>query len=507
MTQSSTARYMSSTESSISTTAVEQRARVRLLTWTRNRQEKLFLVAVLFTDIVALLVSFGIAYEMRFQTDLPFFDDGNSSPVLLLSLIAVILPVWLVVFALFRLYDIQYLLGGTEEYSRIFNASAIVLAVVIIVTFLVPVVRISRGWITITVVTAWFLLISSRFTLRRVAYRLRKRGILTSRTLIIGTNEEAHAIAQQFEAAPTAGAEVVGFVDDKLPIGTRIANRHSVVATLDMLPSIVKKLNVAQLIVSTSALSRDDLIRVFLMFGQSNDVELRLSSGLFEIFTTGVHVKEIGSVPLVSIKKFRLNEVETALKTLTDYAITIVAMLLLSPFLLLIALLIKWDSPGPVLYRRTVLGRGDRVFGAYKFRTMYIHGEEILSRYPALQLELSQNHKLKADPRVTRVGRFLRRYSLDELPQLINVLRGEMSLVGPRIITPNEADMYGKWRMNLLTVKPGLTGLWQVKGRSDLTYEERVRLDMYYIRNYSIWLDLQILMETVPAVLRARGAY
>jgi lipopolysaccharide/colanic/teichoic acid biosynthesis glycosyltransferase len=138
---------------------------------------------------------------------------------------------------------------------------------------------------------------------------------------------------------------------------------------------------------------------------------------------------------------------------------------------------------------------------------MYINGQEILAAFPDLMDELAQNHKLKHDPRVTRVGRFLRKFSLDELPQLFNVLFNQMSLVGPRMISPEEVKNYNNWGINLLTVKPGLTGLWQVSGRSDVTYEQRVRLDMHYIRNYSIWLDLQVIWRTIPAVVKSEGAY
>jgi lipopolysaccharide/colanic/teichoic acid biosynthesis glycosyltransferase len=138
---------------------------------------------------------------------------------------------------------------------------------------------------------------------------------------------------------------------------------------------------------------------------------------------------------------------------------------------------------------------------------MRVDGDAILAEYPELRAELSENHKLKHDPRVTRVGAILRQTSLDELPQLFNVLLGQMSLVGPRMITLEEMDKYGKWRWNLLTVKPGITGLWQISGRSDVTYEERVRLDMYYIRNYTLWLDILILWRTLPAVVSRRGAY
>jgi lipopolysaccharide/colanic/teichoic acid biosynthesis glycosyltransferase len=153
------------------------------------------------------------------------------------------------------------------------------------------------------------------------------------------------------------------------------------------------------------------------------------------------------------------------------------------------------------------MGVNGRHFDAFKFRSMVVNGDEVLAKYPELQEELAKNHKLKNDPRITRIGNFIRKTSLDELTQLFNVLRREMSLVGPRMISPEEMEMYKKWGINLLTVRPGITGLWQVSGRSDITYEERVRLDMHYIRNWSIWMDLQLLFQTLPAVIKKRGAY
>ena len=153
------------------------------------------------------------------------------------------------------------------------------------------------------------------------------------------------------------------------------------------------------------------------------------------------------------------------------------------------------------------MGVNGRQFDAFKLRTMYENGDELLEEYPELKKELEQNQKLKDDPRVTRLGKFMRKYSLDEFPQLINVLKRDMSLVGPRMITPAEMERFGKWGTNLLTVMPGLTGLWQVSGRSDTTYDERVQLDMYYIRNWTIWSDLYLLWMTIPAVIKKRGAY
>lgn len=195
------------------------------------------------------------------------------------------------------------------------------------------------------------------------------------------------------------------------------------------------------------------------------------------------------------------------LKAALDYGITVPGLLVLSPLLLVIAIAVKLDSPGPVFYRRRVLGVGGREFDALKFRTMAANGDEVLAAHPELREEWARTQKVKADPRVTRLGRFLRRFSIDELPQLINVLRHDMSLVGPRMITPGELALYGEHGDELLTVHPGLTGLWQVSGRADLPMAERVRLDMQYIREWTIWLDLRILLRTPRAVIGGRGAY
>jgi exopolysaccharide biosynthesis polyprenyl glycosylphosphotransferase len=248
-------------------------------------------------------------------------------------------------------------------------------------------------------------------------------------------------------------------------------------------------------------------LEIFQKYGMSEDISVRMSSGLYEIITTGLRVREYAYVPLVCVNKVRLTGVDSLLKMVLDFGLGIPILIASLPIMAVIAILIRLDSPGPIIHRRRVMGVNNRQFDAFKFRTMYVNGDEILAQSKELQQELAEKHKLKNDPRVTRVGRVLRKLSLDELPQIFNVLRFEMSLVGPRMISPEEMKEYNQWGMNLLTVRPGITGLWQVSGRSDLSYAERVRLDMHYIRNWSIWLDLQLLIQTIPAVLRRRGAY
>jgi lipopolysaccharide/colanic/teichoic acid biosynthesis glycosyltransferase len=209
----------------------------------------------------------------------------------------------------------------------------------------------------------------------------------------------------------------------------------------------------------------------------------------------------------IQSEKMMATRYNRAVKLALDYAVALPGLLLIAPLFILLAILVKLDSPGPIFHRRRVLGQDGRVFDAFKFRTMYVNGDEILARYPKLRQELNKNYKLKCDPRVTRVGTFLRKFSLDELPQLLNVLARDMSLIGPRIIAPDEIKNYGQHGLTLMQVMPGLTGLWQVSGRSDTTYDERIALDMHYITKWSVWLDIKILLRTVPAVMKGDGAY
>lgn len=215
----------------------------------------------------------------------------------------------------------------------------------------------------------------------------------------------------------------------------------------------------------------------------------------------------VAPIQLATAKKRQSHLMAQILKAALDYTLTIPSLLFILPLFAFLALAIKLDSPGPVFHRRRVLGKGGVPFNAFKFRTMYVNGEEILAQHPELKAELDRNYKLKCDPRVTRVGKLLRKFSLDELPQLFNVLLRDMSLVGPRIIAPDEIVKYGQWGATLMMVIPGLTGLWQVSGRSDTSYDERVNLDMEYIHTWSIWLDIKIIFRTIPAVLRGDGAY
>jgi exopolysaccharide biosynthesis polyprenyl glycosylphosphotransferase len=468
------------------------------------------LVTVLvITDALVVTLALAMAYYLRFVVDLEVFqDEVLRSLGYYQGLAAILALIWVGIFAWNGLYDRRHLLGGTEEYQRVFRACTYGLLIVVVAGFVEPTFIVARGWLVLGWLFTIGLVSISRFLLRRVVYRLRQYGLFVSPAIIVGANREGVSLAQQLLGWTTSGLHVVGFLDDKLPPGNPVWQHLIVMGRVDQLNQVVRNNDVEEVILASSAISvRDNLMGIFQRYGASSRLNLRMSSGLYEIITTGLTVREFAYVPLVGVNQVRLTGLDHAVKLVLDYLIALPILILISPLLLLIAAAVRLDSPGPVFYRRRVMGVGGRQFDGFKFRTMRTDGDKVLAERPELQRELAITGKLRDDPRITKLGRFLRRTSLDELPQLLNVLTREMSLVGPRMIAPYEMEKYGQWGMNLLTVKPGITGLWQVSGRSNITYEQRVQLDMYYIRNWSVWLDLQLLLQTIPAVVRGTGAY
>ncbi len=466
-------------------------------------------ILLVLMDILMTNLAFRLAYYIRFEINLNVFQTAVVvSFQYYRTLVLISSFLWLLIFWMNGLYSQQNLLGGTREYDKVFRSSTMGFLLIVVAGFLQPDLIIARGWLLMAWVLTWISASVGRFLLRRLVYALRRHGFFLTPAVIVGANQEGRWLAEQLLSWETSGLHLVGFVDKKEPAATPLFHELVCLGSVDQLGEIIKRYQIGEVILASSAIStRDYLLDIFKQYGVSENVNIRMSSGLYEIISTGLTVNEFAYVPLVYVNKVRLTGSDNFLKLVLDYLITITGLIVISPLLLLIALLIKLSSPGPILHKRRVMGINGKQFHALKFRTMVVNGDEVLNVHPALKEELARNHKLKYDPRVTKIGAFLRKFSLDELPQLFNVLSRDMSLVGPRMIAPEEMAMYKQFDMNLLTVHPGITGLWQVSGRSDISYDERVRLDMYYIRNWSIWLDLQLLFQTIPAVLKGRGAY
>jgi len=473
------------------------------------RYQRLILKAgLVLSDVVALWLAFGLAYWVRFDLQMTVSPEVQPNPEFYPSLAILLIPVSILVFLPFKLYEPHALLGGVSEYSKAFNACTTATMMLVLATFFIPQFVVSRLWLISSWLFSFVMVLLNRFICRRMAYVLRRHGYLLTPAVIVGTNQEAVALAADLGQWQASGLRIVGFVSSDEMTGLFETSDPPVLGSTSEIQRIIHEYEIEDLIVAVTALNREALLGLCEEVNSIAGVHLRLSSGLYELLTTRVTVRTLGPVPLVSLSKIRLESGEIYIKTVVEYSFALAGLLLLWPLLLVLSLLIRLDSPGPVIYRRRVLGVSGKQFDAFKFRTMFADGDDFLERRPALMEQLRAHHKLKEDPRITRVGRWLRKYSLDELPQLFNVLLGQMSLVGPRMITTAETEKYGRQKLNLLTVKPGITGLWQVSGRSDLSYEERVRLDMYYVRNYSVWLDLQILfVQTIPAVFKGHGAY
>lgn len=484
---------------------------VAQLTSQNAHLKRLYQLLLVLSDTIMLTLAFALAYWLRFYGGLALQPLFGPDPEHYARVLLMVIPAWLLLFGLYRLYDFKLLLGGTTEYGRAFSACTSGMMFVVLATFIKPQFVVARAWLVMFWLLATVLVIGTRFMLRRIAYRLRHQGYFITPIIVVGTNSEAIALAKQLNKSIYSGTQVLGLIATTPKTGNWLTYTEGfpVLGSLDELPILVEEWGVQAVMAAITALSREQLLELYEKLAQLPHVDLHLSSGLFEVLSTSVEVYSIGSIPFSNLNRVRLEPMEMAIKSLIDYTLVIIGLIPLLPIFAIIALLIRLDSRGPVFYRRRVMGLGGKPFDAFKFRTMLVDGNEMLARdYPELLAELQANHKLKEDPRITRVGHWLRRYSLDELPQLFNVLLGQMSLVGPRMISPEETKMYGRQHNNLLTVKPGLTGLWQVSGRADLSYERRVTMDMHYICNYSIWMDLQILfVQTLPVVLKGHGAY
>ncbi|WP_088892744.1 undecaprenyl-phosphate galactose phosphotransferase WbaP [Leptolyngbya ohadii] len=327
--------------------------------------------------------------------------------------------------------------------------------------------------------------------------------------VVLGAGKTGEMVIRTLKRRPGIGLKPVLVLDDD-PQKHGSLHGVPVIGGVAMAPRLARKRRIPYAIVAMPGVARNRLLEVIEQYG-SSFAHLLIIPDLFEFSSLWVTAKDMGGVLGLEVRQRLLLPGPRFARFLIDLIATLLGGVVLLPMIVIIAVLIKLDSPGPIFYGQTRIGQGGEEFKAWKFRTMVQHADRALKDYleahPELREEWGRDQKLRYDPRVTRVGRFLRRTSLDELPQLWNILRGEMSLVGPRPIVEEEIPRYGD-KFSLYTkVVPGLTGLWQVSGRNNVTYEERVSLDAYYVRNWSVWLDLYILARTVWVVVTGEGAY
>jgi len=472
-------------------------------------KRKIWILILIISDTLMVGLSLRFGYYLRFENVILDFAPYSVPATALLfytRLVYLFIPLMVVVFFFYKLYSWDHLLGGSGEYTRVITATTTGLFGVVLVSFMFKAPTIARGWLLIVWLTCCFLIIGARLCFRKIIYHQRKRGTFLSRALIVGANEEGKIIAEQAVRLPTSGLKIIGFVDDEWSQGEKILGDIPIVGRTESLSELIKKHNAETVIFASTAFSHRQIVKM-LQALRGHAVDINLSSGLFEILLSRVMIKEVGGVPLVGIKSVSLSKTDLFLKTVFDFTVALLALILLSPLLILLALLIKITSGGPILYVQKRMGKDGRIFDFYKFRTMVQGADRRLEEVRPYNEADGAIFKMRNDPRLTPVGKFLRRFSFDELPQLFNVLKRDMSLVGPRPPIPQEVERYQDWHRKRLDVIPGMTGLWQVSGRSNLTFDEMVKLDLFYIENWSLAFDIKILLMTIKAVISGTGAY
>ena len=359
-----------------------------------------------------------------------------------------------------------------------------------------------------------------RLVVRSAQRFVRKRDVNLIPTLVVGRGPEAALCIKEMRARPELGYRVIGVVENgEIRAGMPDSFEGvPVVSDFQSLPETIRESGANEVIITDPSVPGDALFEVMMQVGRRRGVEFRIAPSLFNCLPSKTEIDQIGALPMITLFREPLSSAARLVKRASDILIASAALAVLSPLWLVIAALIKLDSKGSVFYRQERVGMDGRIFLFYKFRTMLTGADDALHReyqrqfiagLPETNLGDSKRpvYKLAGDYRVTRVGRVLRRLSLDELPQLLNVLRGDMSIVGPRPPIPYEVEAYELWHRKRLDMKPGLTGLWQVSGRNRLPFDEMVRLDLFYIENWSLLLDLKIILRTLPVMLRGDDAY
>nr|WP_081639784.1 sugar transferase [Actinomadura flavalba] len=445
-----------------------------------------------------------VAYVLRF----PGVPHDSTEPYIAFT---VLLPLaWLLTLALSRAYQPRYVGVGYEEFHRVLRSGFVLIATVAIIAYATK-TEVARGYVVMALPFGTFLNLLARYRLRKWLHKRRWNGECMRRVVAVGHRAAVADLIQLLRQKAYHGMDIVAVC---LP--PMLASGDDAVREVEGVPVLGEFGDAAAVVGqvgadSVAVLSCPEMdgvaLRRLAWQIERDDVELVVAPALMDVAGPRISIRPVSGLPLLHVEHPELEGGRKVLKGLVDRSGALAGLLALSPLLALVALVIKATSPGPVMFRQTRVGREGREFTVFKFRTMVVDAEHRRSEL----LEDNEGDgvlfKIRADPRITRVGRVLRRYSLDELPQLINVLRGDMSLVGPRPPLPDEVARYGDDVYRRLVVKPGLTGLWQVSGRSDLTWEESVRLDLRYVDNWSLAMDLQIMWKTGSAVVRGSGAY
>jgi len=372
------------------------------------------------------------------------------------------------------------------------------------ILFAFKVQTIDRGFVILFLFVNAFLLIAWRYNIYVFLHHIRRRGYNYRNVLVVGTGKRAKEFANTILKHKEWGLKIIGFVDADPQLVAREFKEGKVIGLLDELPDILTRFQVDEVIFIVPKKWLDRIETAVLLCEQIG-LKAKIAVDFYPHVIAKTTLEEFHGIPLLTFNPAPHTEIATAIKREIDIFLALLLMILIAPFFVLIALAIKLTSPGPVFFKQERCGLNGRRFNILKFRTMVVNAEVLKSEIEKLNEMSGPVFKIKKDPRVTTVGRVLRKFSLDEIPQFINVLKGDMSIVGPRPPLPSEVGKYDLWQRRRLSIRPGITCLWQVNGRNGINFEEWMRLDLEYIDRWNLSLDMKIMLKTIPAILKGTG--
>lgn len=480
----------------------------RLAAWVRRVEAAHWKYWLVISDMLLILIAFLAAYVLRYELQwfravdpvfqVNFWAYGPFALALL-----IILPIS---FHFSSVYPYRRGRALIEEIYTIATATTAGVMILIIASLFFRPLLYSRLIFFYTAALVTILLGISRLVIQLAFGYLRHYGVGVKRMLLVGAGDVGRMVMRTVTARPDFGYQVVGFLDDHPAKGYTDIGPYKALGPVENLSQVLGNQPVDTVVICLPWQSHR-MIRRLLRTCETSHVRAQVVPDIFQLTKNQVYVEELNGIPLISTRELSIQGWNLLVKRASDLVLGILLALVSMPLWLLIVVAIKLDSRGPILYSQTRVGKNGVPFRCYKFRSMVEGADKLRSDLGELNEASGPLFKVRNDPRRTRVGRLIRRFSLDELPQVINVLRGEMSLVGPRPNLPEEVEQYQDWHERRLLVSPGITGLWQVSGRSDLTFDEMVLLDIYYVENWNLAMDLGILLRSIPAVLRGRGAY
>jgi exopolysaccharide biosynthesis polyprenyl glycosylphosphotransferase len=452
-------------------------------------------------DLLAITFSLMVATAIRFGPE-AIASAGTPEPYG--KWLPLWIPLWWGGLIAAGTYDRLRTENPAEELRRVIHGVTLGALMAVVSSFSTG-FHLSRSWLFISVGTALVTVTTGRFVMRRILHGLRRRGLMRRRALVVGADRSGKAVARSVGKAPWEGIDVLGYIAVNGQVGDGLSNDDVVLGTVDRLKDLARGLQISEVLVAPTVAGNGHLSEVVAAL-DGIPVDLRIATGLEGFLTSRLTFQPLGDSPLVSVERNELRPSGRIIKRMLDLVLAGGLLVVTAPVMAAAAIAIKLDSKGPVFFRQRRVGIGGREFNIWKLRSMVADAEELKKLLAAQNEADGLLFKMIDDPRITRVGRIIRKTCIDELPQLFNVLAGHMSLVGPRPPLPEEVALYDKRIGRRLLVRPGLTGLWQINGRHELTFEDYIRFDLMYVQNWSLALDLYILGKTLPAVVAGRGA-